>query len=90
MQKLYNFLILIFVVLLMGCATHSPGNVMDAPGFFYGLFHGFIIMFSFIASLFTDYAIYSFPNSGGWYNFGFLLGAMSFFGGGGSQAGRRR
>jgi len=90
MKKSFNISILLLVVLLAGCATQSPGNLMDPPGFFYGLLHGFIIMFSFIASLFTDYEIYAFPNSGGWYNFGFLLGVMSFAGGGGSQAGRRR
>ena len=35
-------------------------------------------------SLFTDYRIYAFPNSGGWYDFGFLLEAMMFLGGGGA------
>lgn len=71
---------------LTACATQSAGNVIDPPGFFSGLFHGFIILFSFIISLFTDYEIYAFPNSGGWYNFGFLLGAMFFFGGSGAGA----
>jgi hypothetical protein len=54
----------------------------------FGLLHGFLILFSFVASLFTDYRIYAFPNSGGWYDFGFLLGAMSFLGGGGASARR--
>jgi hypothetical protein len=37
-------------------------------------------------SIFTDVRIYAFPNSGGWYDFGFFLGAASFFGGGGASA----
>ncbi len=74
----------IFAVLfLTACATQSAENVIDPPGFFSGLFHGFIVLFSFIISLFTDYEIYAFPNSGGWYDFGFLLGIMCFFGGSG-------
>lgn len=83
-------LVLILIVITTGCATQSFRNLDNPPGFFHGLLHGFIILFSFIGSFFTDYDMYAFPNSGGWYDFGFLLGVMSFFGGGGSQAGRRR
>ena len=70
------------LILLSSCATHSFRNISDPPGFFSGLIHGFLIMFNFIIGLFTDYKIYSFPNSGGWYDFGFLLGASMFLGGG--------
>ena len=45
--------------------------------------------FSFIASFFTDVRIYSFPNAGRWYDFGFIIGAMMIWGGGGA-AGKRR
>jgi hypothetical protein len=76
------------LIFISGCAIHSPDHALDPPGFFKGLIHGFILLFSFIASLFTEYEIYAFPNSGGWYDFGFLLGVMIFFGGGG--AGSRR
>lgn len=71
---------------LYGCATQPLPGGSSGPGFFLGLLHGFVVLFSFIASLFTDYRIYAYPNSGGWYDFGFLLGAMSFFGGGGAGA----
>lgn len=84
MKKNIFVLVLLIAVVLTGCATQSLGNVENLPGFFKGLFHGFIILFSFIISLFTDYEIYAFPNAGGWYNFGYLLGVMSFFGGGGA------
>jgi hypothetical protein len=68
------------------CATQPSPEELDPPGFLSGLLHGFLILFSFIASLFTDYRIYAFPNSGGWYDFGYLLGAMMFLGGGGAGA----
>ncbi len=86
----YSLLLLITIVLVTGCATQSVTNVQDPPGFWYGLLHGFIILFSFIISLFTDYEIYAFPNAGAWYNFGYLLGVMIFFGGGGAGTKRRK
>ncbi|MDX9882831.1 MAG: hypothetical protein RBS73_12265 [Prolixibacteraceae bacterium] len=84
------FLLLAITVLLAGCATQSVVDISSPPGFWHGLLHGFIILFSFVISLFTDYEIYAFPNSGVWYNFGFLLGVMIFFGGGGAGAKRRK
>jgi len=85
------FLAATFLLLAMAGCAHQPSAklasfVSDSPGFFYGFLHGFLILFSFIGSLFTDIRIYSFPNSGGWYDFGFLLGAASFLGGGGASA----
>ncbi|MDQ3583821.1 MAG: hypothetical protein M3495_20450 [Pseudomonadota bacterium] len=44
-------------------------------------------MFSFIGSLFTDIRMYQFPNSGVWYDFGYLLGASMFLGCGGASTG---
>lgn len=81
-------LVLAAAFFFTGCATHSLGQVDNPPGFLKGLLHGFILLFSFIASLFTDYEIYAFPNAGGWYNFGYLLGVLMFFGGGGAGAKR--
>ncbi|MCK3685960.1 hypothetical protein [Maribellus sp. YY47] len=88
MKRYLPFLIVVLFagLLFTGCATQSLGNITDPPGFLKGLLHGFILLFSFIASLFTDYEIYAFPNAGGWYNFGYLLGVMLFFGGGGAKA----
>lgn len=88
MKKVIIYLGLIFCIgfIITGCATHSSGELMDPPGFLKGLLHGFIVLFSFIGSLFTDYEIYAFPNSGGWYNFGYVLGVMMFFSGSGAGA----
>ena len=90
MKKVLFLPALIIILFISGCATQSVTNVTNPPGFFSGLLHGFIILFSFIASLFTDYRIYAFPNAGGWYDFGFLLGVMFFFGGGGAGTCKRR
>lgn len=70
--------------LLASCATQPPVDAYDPPGFFSGLLHGFFILFGFLAGLFTEYRIYAFPNSGGWYDFGYLIGAAIFFAGGAS------
>jgi hypothetical protein len=83
------FTIIIALIVLSSCATKS-GSISSTPGFLHGLFHGFIMLFSFIGSLFTDYTIYAFPNSGVWYNLGFVLGAMMFFGGGTRGACRKK
>lgn len=68
-------------VLLTGCATQPPVTSVDPPGFFSGLIHGFLILFSLIASIFTEHRIYGFPNSGWWYDLGFFFGASAFLGG---------
>jgi hypothetical protein len=81
---------LILLLTVSSCATQSMEPVQKAPGFLHGLFHGFTIFFSFIGSFFTDYEIYAFPNTGGWYNFGFMIGASMFFGGSGGAAGHGR
>lgn len=67
---------------IAGCAHQPQAEGFDLPGFWSGLLHGFLIVFSFIGSLFTDVRIYNFPNNGRWYDFGFLIGAAIFLGGG--------
>lgn len=77
-------------LLLQSCATQPLPSAPHLPGFLHGLLHGFLIVFSFIGSLFTHVRIYAYPNSGGWYDFGFVLGAMAFLGGGGGAGARHR
>jgi hypothetical protein len=83
--------LIVLVVLLAGCAASA--NPLETPresepaGFLLGLWHGFISFFAFLVSLFSDsVGIYEVANNGGWYNFGFILGAMTFYGGGGGGA----
>jgi len=71
--------------ILAACATQPVAAASEPPGFWAGLVHGFTILFSLIGSIVTDYRIYAFPNSGGWYDFGYFLGASMFLGGGGAS-----
>lgn len=75
---------LLFAAILSACATQPAPSAPSSPGFL----HGFTILFSLIGSIFTDYRIYSFPNSGWWYDLGYLLGASAFLGGSGASARR--
>jgi len=79
-----------------GCApgpnqlAQSPDDEGEVAGFWLGLWHGIIAPITFIISLFSDNVhMYDVHNNGGWYNFGFLLGASIILGGGGGGAGRR-
>ena len=76
-------------LLLAGCATQAAGTVKpEASGFFLGLIQGFIAPVTFVISLFKpEVAVYAVPNSGAWYNFGFVLG-IGGFGAGANQARR--
>jgi hypothetical protein len=56
-------------------------EIGDPYGFFSGLWHGYIIVFSFFGWLFVDGVfIIGQPNTGLFYYIGFGLGVMSFFG----------
>lgn len=80
------------VLVAVGCA---PGNARwqgpDSPaGFWAGLWHGLIIIVTFIVSLFNhSVGVYETHNAGWSYNLGFLLGCMASLGGG-IRAGTRR
>lgn len=73
-------LLLILSALLFSCADSQPHvtNCLEGHqyGFWAGLWHGIIMPFSFIGSLiWDDVAVYAVNNNGGWYAFGFVLGA---------------
>ena len=68
-------------VFASACAATQQASAIDkgAPGFWFGLWHGFIFPVAWIVSLFTDQvAIYAVPNNGGWYDFGYFLGIVVF------------
>ena len=80
--KLTALLLMAVLLLSLSCTAGNQRWDEKPAGFWAGLWHGFIILFSFIISLFTDKVqIYEINNAGGWYDFGFLLGAMIFLGG---------
>ena len=88
---------LLLMVLVAGCAA-GPNELAMQPdgdgrvaGFGLGLWHGVISPIAFVISLFNETVkMYEVHNTGGWYDFGFLLGVMMIFGGGGGGAARRR
>lgn len=86
----YKNLILFIVAagILAGCATQPASSqaATEPMSFLMGLIHGFCIVFSLIGSFFTDVRIYAFPNSGGWYDIGYVVGASMFLGGSGASA----
>ena len=78
MNKKYLALGLILVIAMLSL-TCAPGNERWAyenrANFWAGLWHGIIIIITFIVSLFTrEVGIYEFNNNGWPYNLGFLLG----------------
>ena len=85
--------ILFAIVFITSCADVTPIEdcVTSKPyGFLGGLWHGIIAPISFIGSLFMDdVAMYAVNNNGGWYDFGFVIGAGILFGGGSKATNRR-
>lgn len=86
--------ILLIGLLLASCAPGAnpvEGQADEPAGFWLGLWHGAIAFVAFIISLFNDnVGIYEVNNNGGWYNFGYILGLMIVWGGGGGGACRGR
>jgi hypothetical protein len=76
------------VLLLSSCATQPAVRAPDSPGFLMGLLHGFFVVLSLIGSIWWDMRVYAFPNSGGWYDLGFVIGAAMFFGAAGRESER--
>ena len=84
--------VLATALILAGCvAMEAPSAVSPtAPGFWLGVWHGFIFPLSFIVSLFSDkMAVYAVPNNGHWYDFGYFVGIV-FLGVGARSSKRRR
>jgi hypothetical protein len=92
-------LVLALVIALAGCAA-GPNRLVgtgddggSTAGFWLGLWHGIIVVFSFIVSLFNDnVSVYDVHNSGHLYDLGFVMGLMMCLGGGcgGARKKRRR
>ena len=75
-------LLMMLAVLLTACATQPYAGSHSAPGFFMGLIHGLFAPLSLIGGLLTDARVYAFPNSGWWYDLGFMIGLLPWAGGG--------
>jgi hypothetical protein len=92
MNKSLTAAILLIFVLMVFSLSCVPGfnDVEKTPnkngkvaGFWLGIWHGLLSPITFIISLFSkNVRFYEVHNSGGWYNFGFVIGAGLFLSGG--------
>jgi len=90
-------ILLVGFLLLILVASCAPGNArygIDTgrpANFWAGLWHGLIIIVTFIVSLFTkDVGIYESNNVGWGYNLGFILGCCMSLGAGARSSCRRK
>lgn len=98
MRRGMTIAILILLGIMLGACAASPNELAmtpndqgDVAGFWQGIWQGFISPFAFLISLFNkNVGIYEVHNNGGWYNFGFMIGVSTIFGGGGRGLARRR
>lgn len=84
-NRLFKLFIFIpIIILLTSCAAGDAQFTQDNPaGFWYGLWHGIIAVISLIIHIFNEnVAVYEINNTGGWYDFGFLLGVIFIWSGG--------
>lgn len=76
------FLSILTLLILGGCADNGivDGCVQGhVYGFWGGLWHGLIMFYDLVGMIFwDDVTVYAPNNNGGWYAFGFVLGAGSF------------
>ncbi len=89
MKKVVALFFLTIMLFSISCApgpnqlAKTPDREGEVAGFWLGLWHGLISPITFIVSLFSGrVSLYEVHNSGGWYNFGFVLGAGLFLSGG--------
>lgn len=83
-QSVTIIILTVSTLFLTSCAAGNAQFTADAPaGFWYGLWHGIISFISLIIHIFNpDVMVYELNNTGGWYDFGFLIGVCCFWGGG--------
>jgi hypothetical protein len=68
--------LLLLLTALGGCGFvgSRPASVSSTPGFFVGVWDGLIAPWTLLLRAFLDITMYAVPNSGWWYDAGFLLG----------------
>jgi len=68
-------LVLVLTTIVAGCTFAGvPTSTLSLPGFFHGFWHGLLAPWTLILRWFLEIKMYAIPNSGWFYDFGFLLG----------------
>ncbi len=93
----WSKLVLVALLILVLAAACAPGNaryraeIGRPANFWAGLWHGLIVIVTFVVGLFTkDVGIYESNNVGWGYNAGFILGCMISLGGAARSAAHKR
>jgi hypothetical protein len=88
---------LLAMLLLTSCvpghntSEHIANSSGFVAGFWLGFWHGLISPITFVISLFNNKVnFYEVHNNGGWYNFGFIFGVCTIFGGSGKASSRKK
>jgi hypothetical protein len=67
----------LMILLITGCGFATTGYApVEVPGFFDGIWHGLLAPWTLILRIFMDIKMYAFPNSGWFYDLGFLIGVV--------------
>jgi hypothetical protein len=92
-----KYLIIAAVIVLFSSCAHGVNVSSCIPaeghiyGFWGGLWHGIIAPFDLLAMIWSDtIVVYAPNNNGGWYAFGFCLGAGIILGGSSKAANRKQ
>jgi hypothetical protein len=81
-NKKWLLLLVAALFILTSCAPGNEKFDINPAGFWMGLWHGFISLFTFFWSLFSsEVNIYETNNAGWLYNLGFIIGIAGFYGG---------
>ena len=78
MQYKKPFTIVFLLFLILSLASCAPAGATEYEyGFFYGIWHGFILTFSLIGKLFgSDIGLFAETNTGVTYYIGFVIGVI--------------
>ena len=69
--------LLLLPLLIVGCGFATVGQTgVDPPGIVMGIWHGLLAPWTLILRLFMDIHMYAVPNSGWFYDLGFLMGLI--------------
>jgi len=91
MRKQLIVIIVVLILLFFFITACAPGTASyqnaKPAGFWWGLWHGALSLVSIIWHMFNPAVhMYEKNNSGAWYDFGFFLGILCIYGGGGAAS----